>query len=92
MEHLIDEGNLSNLKYAGHEEASVSLERPLEGWHGRRLSSAERAKVIDILAACKLAEKTHLLTTLATSEAGLVDDEVRRVACGFMTGDETTGS
>lgn len=78
MEHPIDESKVLG------DIASVSR------WKGKTLSPVELAKVADILAACNFSEKTHLLTTLATSEAGLVDDEVRRVACGSTTGHQIT--
>lgn len=84
MEHPIDES-----KVLGN-SASVLPLSPYEGWKGKTLSPVELAKVADILAACNFSKKTNLLTTLATSEAGLVDDEVRRVACGSTIGHETT--
>lgn len=86
MDHPIDK-----TKVLG-ESASVLSLSPYEGWKGKTLSRVEFAKVTDILAACNSAEKTLLLTTLATSEAGLVDDEVRRVACGSTIGHEMTES
>lgn len=72
------------------DSASVLPLSPYKGWKGKTLSPVELAKVTDILAACNFSDKTHLMTTLATSEAGLVDDEVRRVACGSTIGHETT--
>lgn len=85
MENPIDESKVLG------DIASVSPLSPYVGWKGKTLSPVELAKVADILAACNFSEKTHLLTTLATSKAGLVDDEVRRVACGSMTDHENTG-
>lgn len=82
MENPIDESKVLG------DIASVSPLSPYVGWKGKKLSPAESAKVADILAACNFSEKTHLLTTLATSKAGLVDDEVRRIACGSTTGHE----
>lgn len=84
MENPIDESRVLG------DIASVSPLPPYVGRKGKTLSPVESAKVADILGACKFSEKTHLLTTLATSEAGLVDDEVRRVACGSTTGQEIT--
>lgn len=84
MEHPTDKS-----KVLGNKDSALPLS-PYEGWKGKTLSPVEFAKVTDILAACNLSEKTPLLTTLATSEAGLVDDEVRRVACGSTIGHETT--
>lgn len=84
MEHPTDKS-----KVLGNKDSALPLS-PYEGWKGKTLSPVEFAKVTDILAACNFSEKTHLLTTLATSEAGLVDDEVRRVACGSTIGHETT--
>lgn len=80
MEHPIDESKILR------DSASVLPLSPYEGWKGKALSPVELAKVADILAACNFSKKTHLLTTLATTEAGLVDDEVRRVACGSTIG------
>lgn len=84
MEHPMDESKVLG------DSASVLPLSPYRGWKGKKLSPVELAKVADILAACNFSDKTHLLTTLATSEAGLVDDEVRRVACGSTIGHETT--
>jgi len=49
-------------------------------WRSEPLSATERAKVRDILEACR---DHHLiaLRDLATSEGGLVEDEIRRTAC-----------
>ncbi|MCJ1347376.1 hypothetical protein MMC31_005600 [Peltigera leucophlebia] len=80
MEHPTDK-----VKVLG-DSASVLPLSPYEGWKGKTLSPVEFAKVTDILAACNFSEKTHLLTTLATSEAGLVDDEVRRLAWPLLLG------
>ena len=43
-------------------------------------------KVTRILNACRAPPDTKLLATLATSPAGLVDDEVRRLACMYAAG------
>ena len=49
----------------------------LERLHG------QRAKVVEILACCQGQRKHDQLARLATSTGGLVDDEVRRLACMF---------
>lgn len=48
---------------------------------------SQPSKVIRILEACKDVASFHLLTALATSNSGLVDDEVRRLACRIMVRD-----
>ena len=55
----------------------------LDGWQRRSWTSAQRTKVKEILACCHDREKNNHLTQLATSARGLVDDEVRRLACMF---------
>lgn len=64
--------------------AAFTSDLPYEGWRGKRLSPAGCTKVSRILAACKEARDGDHLGTLATSKDGLVDDEVRRVACTSM--------
>jgi TBC1 domain family member 20 len=48
-------------------------------------SKESNAKVASILDACKWKD-TSILRTLATSEGGLVSDEVRRQACQCYSG------
>lgn len=49
--------------------------------HGGRRSPAARAKVDRIWKACEEDRDIEALVQLATSENGLVDDEVRQKAC-----------
>lgn len=51
--------------------------RSFERWHG------QHTKVMEILACCQGQGKHDQLARLATSTSGLVDDEVRRLACMF---------
>lgn len=62
-------------------EAASSSDLSYDGWRGKRLSPAACTKVSHILVACNEACEGDPLGTLATSKDGLVDDEVRRVAC-----------
>ena len=61
-----------------------STDRPYDGWRGKRLSPAACNKVSHIVDACREGCKGDHLGTLATSTDGLVDDEVRRIACMSM--------
>jgi len=65
-------------------KAAPSSDLPYDGWRGKRLSPAGCTKVSRILVACKEACEGDHLGTLATLNDGLVDDEVRRVACTSM--------
>ena len=67
-----------------------STDRPYDGWRGNRLSPAACTKVLLILDACREGCKGDHLGTLAASTDGLIDDEVRRVACTSMAGLEDT--
>ncbi len=67
-----------------HNEHTSTTDRPYDGWRGKPLSPAACTKVSYILAACKEGSVDDHLGTLATSADGLVDDEVRRVACTSM--------
>lgn len=49
-------------------------------WRDEPLSETERAKVTDVLQACRDLDLPQL-RYLAASEGGLVEDEVRRTAC-----------
>ena len=46
-------------------------------------SHEQRTKVIEILACCQDPRKQNQLARLATSAHGLINDEVRRLACMF---------
>lgn len=77
-------GNLTN--HHGHDgTALTSSEPPWAPCQARSLSPAECTKVATIMTACESARPIDLLSELATSNAGLVDDEVRRLACESMT-------
>lgn len=51
-------------------------------WRKEPLSSTETSKVIQILQACKDHDRDALVA-LATTENGFVEDEVRRITCGY---------
>jgi hypothetical protein len=53
-------------------------------WRPAPLSEQERLKVQQILTACK-DHDLEALGSLAASEGGLVEDQVRRVACELPT-------
>lgn len=78
---------MSRMESYFHEDANTpaSPESPFEAWRGKSLSPAKYAKGIDIIQACQSIQATDQLATLATSPAGLVDDEVRRIACTSKT-------
>ena len=78
--HLTNHNN-----HDGCYTASASSEPPLAACQGRSWSAAECTKVATILTACESSRPIDLLTSMATSRAGLVDDEVRRLACESMT-------
>jgi hypothetical protein len=67
------------------QDGAGSPGRLLEGRSGRSLDPLQRAKVIEILSCCHDRGKNVELALLATSTSGLVDDEVRRLACMFAT-------
>ena len=52
-----------------------------DGWYGNAPPPAARIKVLGILAACKESCNGDHLRKLATATDGLINDEVRRVAC-----------
>ena len=64
-----------------HNEATGFKGRPYDKWGGNLLTPTECTKVNDILAACQDPTDLQVLTMLATSVGGFVDDEVRQVAC-----------
>lgn len=73
-----DDDDTANLKDARGGQPSCS---PLQtSWRQDPLSETERNKVHQILEACRDYDYSSL-AALATSEGGLVEDEVRRVAC-----------
>lgn len=55
--------------------------KPFAHWQGRLLTHEECSKVKEIVAACEDAHGMRLLVKYATSPHGLVDDQVRRIAC-----------
>ena len=55
--------------------------KPFDHWQGRLLTPEECGKVVEIAASCEDARDVRLLVTYATSPHGLVDDQVRRIAC-----------
>lgn len=57
----------------------------LQDVEGQGLSPAARAKVDRILNACQERPDIEALVQLASSEHGLVHDEVRRKACMLLT-------
>lgn len=71
--------------HAGDRIAFASSGPSFATWQSRSLSHAECTKVASIATACESTQPIERLTALATSRAGLVDDEVRRMACESMT-------
>ena len=55
--------------------------KPFAHWQGRLLTQEECSKVEEIVAACEDGHDMRLLVKYATSPHGLVDDQVRRIAC-----------
>lgn len=55
--------------------------KPFADWQGRLLTRDECSKVVKIVAACEEPRDLRLLVTYANSPQGLVDDQVRRIAC-----------
>ena len=66
---------------AKEEPATLTKRAPLDGWDGGLFTQEARTKVNRILAVCKGKPDLPSLVASATSAGGLVDDEVRRVAC-----------
>lgn len=58
-----------------------STGRPLERRHEGSETPAQGDKIEKILACCHGTGKNDQLALLATSTSGLLDDEVRRLAC-----------
>lgn len=54
-------------------------------WRSESLSDQENEKVMKILEACR-SEDLYALANLATSEGGLVEDEMRRIAWPVLLG------
>ena len=50
-------------------------------WQGKSLSPAEYEKAINIVNVCHEDQDIEILIALASSQYGLVNDEVRRKAC-----------
>ena len=60
---------------------------PLDSWKGKALTQEACMKVNQILAACGgEGQDLSSLVALATAPGGLVDDEVRRIACMSIMG------
>lgn len=57
---------------------------PYETWQGRGLSAVEIEKLHLIIDACEGPGDHETLIALATSRNGLIDDEVRQIACMAM--------
>lgn len=62
---------------ANHSETAM-----LKGMDNISMTDAERTKKMAILQACR-SHSLETLVTLATTEHGLIDDEVRKKACTF---------
>lgn len=65
---------------AAHMENSILGEPLSASWRKEPLNTDEAIKVSQILQACK-DKDTQRLITLAATEGGFVEDEVRRLAC-----------
>lgn len=72
-------GSDSNVT-AAHMENSILGEPLSASWRKEPLNTDEAIKVSQILQACK-DKDTQRLITLAATEGGFVEDEVRRLAC-----------
>jgi hypothetical protein len=59
---------------------NASANGPTPSWRPEPLSKAQQRKVMQILQACKDGDITSLVS-LAASQDGFVEDEVRRTAC-----------
>ena len=66
---------------AKEEPTALTKGAPFDGWKGGSLTQEACTKVNRILAVCNGKQDLGSLVALATSAGGLVDDEVRRVAC-----------
>jgi len=62
-------------------EATQCREHLYEEWKGEPSTQEDCTKVDRVLAACKATPDWNSIVALATSTGGLVNDEVRRVAC-----------
>lgn len=66
---------------AAADHDALSSGQPVSNsWRDEPLTSAESSKVTDILQACKNGDREQL-AALATSSGGLIEDQVRRIAC-----------
>jgi len=65
-------------------EATECREPLYEEWKDEPLTQKASTKVDRVLAACAVKPDLNSLVALATSTGGLVNDEVRRVACTSM--------
>lgn len=63
--------------------SSVNAPKPttFRQWQGKALSPAEYEKAINIVDVCDEDQDIGILIALASSQYGLVNDEVRRKAC-----------
>ena len=71
---------------SGQHDSTTSALSPAKQCHDRDLQEINMSHEVDcILAACKEPHNLDLLITLATSTGGLINDEVRKVACKSLT-------
>ena len=75
---------VSDMPNAVEKDAIPPKGRPFDEWKGKPLTQEACIKVNRILTACGKQRDLRSLVALATSAGGLVDDEVRRVACMSM--------
>lgn len=75
------DGQQNHVNLHAQDEASSAPRLPLNGMPSNPLHLTASPKALQILQACTDSADTHKLATLATSKSGLVDDEVRRLAC-----------
>lgn len=79
----IDEGaNDSNVTSIKLNEKDKYAEPLSASWRSQPLSAVEAAKVMQILQACKDHDR-QLLSSLAATSGGFVEDHIRRLACTY---------
>ena len=75
------DGQQNHVNLHAQDEASSAPRQPFNGMPSNPLHLAASPKALQILQACTGSADSDRLATLAASKSGLVDDEVRRLAC-----------
>ncbi|KAK4964891.1 hypothetical protein LTR28_003577 [Elasticomyces elasticus] len=78
-------GDKEAVEASGAVANDVSHEPLAASWRAEPLSAAETSKVVQILEACR-DHDLPALAALATSDGGLVEDEIRRIAWPLLLG------